>query len=251
MTSPTFYDTIGTSYTTTRREDPRIRDSIHAALGDARSVLNVGAGAGSYEPRDREVTAVDPSPVMIAQRPSTAGAAMLGRAEALPFGDSSFDAAMAVLSDHHWEDRARGLRELCRVARRRVVFFTWDQRFAQEFWLTRDYLPAFMRLPSMGFEDLAEWSNDVRTEPVLIPHDCRDGFYHAFWRRPEAYLDEQVRAGISVFARLEYGDIATMISSLRADLQSGRWKRRNANLLELEELDLGYRIVVAEFASGR
>ena len=158
---------------------------------------------------------------------------------------------MAVLSDHHWGDRARGLRELCRVARRRVVFFTWDQRFAQDFWLTRDYLPAFMRLPPRAFEDLAECSDDVHTEPVPIPHDCRDGFYHAFWRRPEAYLDEQVRAGISVFARLEDRDIARMISNLRADLQSGRWNQRNANLLELAELDLGYRIVIAEFASGR
>jgi SAM-dependent methyltransferase len=250
MPSPTFYDAIGTRYTTTRREDPRIRSAIHAALGDARTLLNVGAGAGSYEPRDREVTALDPSPVMIAHRPSTAAPAVLGRAESLPFDDSSFDAVMAVLSDHHWEDRARGMRELCRVARRRVVLFTWDQRLAQEFWLTRDYLPAFTRLPRLAFEDLAECCDDLRTKPFPIPHDCRDGFYHAFWRRPEAYLEEQVRAGISVFARLGDADIATMVSSLRADLQSGKWKQRNASLLELEELDLGYRVVIAEFASG-
>jgi SAM-dependent methyltransferase len=246
MANSTFYDTIGAGYTSTRREDPRIRGAIHAALGDACSVLNVGAGAGSYEPRDREVLALDPSAVMLAQRPSTAAPAVLGRAEALPFADSSFDAAMAVLSDHHWEDRARGLRELCRVARRRIVLFTWDQRFALDFWLTRDYLSASMRLLLPRFEELAECFDSVRVEPVPIPHDCRDGFYHAFWRRPEGYLDERLRAGISVFARLEDRVVTRMVSELRADLQTGRWSRRNAKLLGLDEVDLGYRIVSAE-----
>lgn len=159
---------------------------------------------------------------------------------------------MAILSDHHWDDRAVGLRELRRVARRQVVLLTWDPRFADAFWLTRYYMPASKRLvPGMVIEDIARCLGGARSVPVPVPWDCRDGFYHAFWRRPEAYLDEQVRAGISVFARLEDRDIARMISNLRADLQSGRWNQRNANLLELAELDLGYRIVIAEFASGR
>ena len=143
MPMSALYDRIGTTYAATRSEDPRIAHAIHDALGEARTVLNVGAGSGSYEPHDREVTAVEPSAVMIAQRPPGAAPAVQARAEALPFADSSFDAAMAVLSDHHWQDRAGGLRELCRVASRRVVVFTWDPRFADAFWLTRDYLPGF------------------------------------------------------------------------------------------------------------
>jgi ubiquinone/menaquinone biosynthesis C-methylase UbiE len=147
MPSSALYDRIGRSYMATRGEDPRIAQAIHAALGDARTILNVGAGTGSYEPRDREVTAVEPSRVMIAQRPPDTTTAVRAPAEALPFPDSSFDAVMAALSDHHWQDRPRGLRELRRVARRRVVVFTWDQRFADAFWLTRDYLSIIGRTP--------------------------------------------------------------------------------------------------------
>jgi SAM-dependent methyltransferase len=242
------YDRIGRSYTATRCEDPRIAQAIHAALSGARTVLNAGAGTGSYEPRDREVLAVEPSQVMIAQRPAGAAPAVQARAEALPFPDSSFDAAMAVLSDHHWEDRPRGLRELRRVARRRVVVFTWDQDFADAFWLTRDYLPAFKRLPGMSIEEIAHSLGGARIEPVPIPSDCRDGFYHAFWRRPEAYLDERVRAGISVFARLDERENAEMVRRLQADLRSGAWKARNAGILGLAELDLGYRLLVAELS---
>jgi len=246
MGNPALYDRIGPTYTATRREDPRIACAIHAALGEATTILNVGAGAGSYEPRDREVLAVEPSAVMIAQRPPEAAPVLKARAEALPFADSSFDAAMAVLSDHHWEDRPGGLRELRRVAQRRAVVFTWDPRFADAFWLTRDYLPAFKALPGMAIEDVARCLGGARIVPVLIPWDCRDGFYHAFWRRPEAYLDEHVRAGISVFARIDERETAEMVSRLRDDLASGAWQERNAHRLDLEELDLGYRLLVAE-----
>ena len=241
------YDRIGTTYTATRREDPRIAHAIHDALGEARTVLNVGAGSGSYEPHDREVTAVEPSAVMIAQRPPGAAPAVQAHAEALPFPDSSFDAAMAILSDHHWDDRAVGLRELRRVARRQVVLFTWDPRFADAFWLTRDYMPASKRLvPGMAIEDIARCLGGARSVPVPVPWDCRDGFYHAFWRRPEAYLDERVRAGISVFARLDDDQKAGALARLEGDLRTGAWKTRNADLLQLDELDLGYRLVVAE-----
>jgi SAM-dependent methyltransferase len=248
MHSSALYDRIGRSYTATRGEDPRIARAIQAALGDARTVLNVGAGTGSYEPRDREVIAVEPSQVMLAQRPPAAAPAVQACAEALPFPDSGFDAAMAVLSDHHWEDRPRGLGELRRVARLRVVVFTWDPRFADYFWLTRDYLPAFKRLRGMSIEEIAQSLGGASIEPVPIPCDCRDGFYHAFWRRPEAYLDERARAGISVFARLDERETAEMVRRLRADLRSGAWEERNADLLGLTELDLGYRLLVAELA---
>ena len=250
MPSPALYDRIGMGYTATRGEEPRVAQAIREALADARTILNVGAGTGSYEPRDRTVVAVEPSAVMIAQRRSGAAPCVQGHAEALPFPDASFDATMAILSDHHWEDRAAGLRELCRVARRRAVLFTWDPRFRDEFWLTRDYLPASRRLaPAMSIEQVAACLGRARIVPVPIPHHCRDGFYHAFWRRPEAYLDERVRAGISVIARLDPDESAEMVRLLNADLETGIWQERNARLLDLEEIDLGYRLLVAELTA--
>ena len=247
MPSPALYDCIGIGYTATRVEEPRIAQAIREALADARTVLNVGAGTGSYEPHDRTVVAVEPSAVMISQRPSDAAPCVRGHAEALPFPDASFDATMAILTDHHWEDRAVGLRELRRAARHRVVLLTWDPTFRDEFWLTRDYLPASKRLaPAMSIKDVTACLGGARIVRVPIPHDCRDGFYHAFWRRPEAYLDERVRAGISVIARLDPGDSAGMVRRLRADLETGVWQERNSRLLDLEQIDLGYRLLVAE-----
>jgi SAM-dependent methyltransferase len=236
------YDRIGTGYTKVRGEDPRIAAAIHAALGDARTVLNVGAGSGSYEPRDRDVTAVEPSEVMIAQRAAGAPPAIRAGADALPFPDGAFDAAMAVLSDHHWPDRAAGLRELRRVARRTVVF-THDSSFIEHSWISRDYLTTFRPQAAMPIEEIAEHLGAERVEPVLIPHDCRDGFLNAYWRRPHAYLDPVVRAGISVFRLLPPEDVDAAIAALRADLESGEWERRNAGILDLEAMDLGYRLV--------
>jgi SAM-dependent methyltransferase len=237
------YDAIGRSYVATRREDPRIAAAIHAGLGDARTVLNVGAGAGAYEPRDRDVTAVEPSAVMRAQRPPGAARCVDARAEALPFADGAFDAAMAVLSDHHWEDRIGGLRELRRVARRAVVF-QWDPAFRDAFWLV-EYLPSFAA-------GLGDWLDEGRaalgvTEEIAvpIPHDCRDGFLMAYWRRPAAYLDPVVRANISVFALLPDDEVAAMVTTLRADLESGAWTARHGTLLERDALDLGYRVLIA------
>jgi SAM-dependent methyltransferase len=240
------YDQIGSTYTLTRREEPRIAERIHRALGDARSVVNVGAGAGAYEPRDREVIAVEPSSVMLAQRSPDAAPAIQARAEALPLADDSVDAAMTVLSDHHWEDRAGGLRELRRVARRRVVVFTYDPELADSFWFIRDYLPGFHHLAGMSIEDIAAALGGASVEPVPIPHDCVDGFFLAFWRRPHAYLDERVRAGTSVFARVPEEECAEAIERLRADLESGAWEERHRDLLALDELDLGFRLVVGE-----
>jgi len=241
----TLYDRIGRSYVATRTEDPRIAAVIHAALGDARTVLNVGGGAGAYEPRDRDVTAIEPSAVMRAQRPPDAAPCIDARAEALPFGDGSFDATMAVLSDHHWEDRLAGLRELRRVGRRAVVF-QWDPAFSDAFWLTRDYLPSFPGTQGISLAESEVALGATRSVPVPIPHDCRDGFLMAYWRRPEAYLDPEVRVNISVFALLPPAEVAAMVATLRADLESGAWARRNAAVLELDELDFGYRVLVAE-----
>ena len=240
------YDRIGEGYAAVRREDPSIAAAIHRALGDACTIVNVGAGTGSYEPRDRDVVAVEPSPVMLSQRPVDAAPAVQASAERLPFADGAFDAAMAILSDHHWPDRAAGLRELRRVARRRAVVFQCDLDAQMDFWLVRDYLTTF-RVTSMSIQELADHLGAQRIEPVPIPHDCRDGFLSAYWRRPRAYLDQRVRDGISVFRLLPPEDVDAAIERLRADLESGEWARRNADILEHEELDLGYRLVIAEY----
>jgi SAM-dependent methyltransferase len=232
------------SYTATRRTDPRIAARVWAALGDARTVLNVGAGTGSYEPPGRDVLAVEPSPVMRGQRPPGAARCVDGRAEALPFADGEFDAAMAVLSDHHWADRVGGLRELRRVARRAVVF-SFDAALFDRGWIVRDYLPEFATLPGLTAAEIAGALGGARVEVVPIPSDCRDGFFHAFWRRPEAYLQEDVRRGISVFSRLEREAEERFVARLRADLESGAWHERNADVLARDELDLGYRLLVA------
>jgi SAM-dependent methyltransferase len=239
------YDAIGRTYTATRQTEPRIAARIWAALGDARTVVNVGAGTGSYEPPDREVTAVEPSEVMIAQRPPHAAPAVQASAEALPFADDSFDAAMAVLTLHHWTDWRAGCAELKRVARERVVVFSWDPTFRGRMWLSAEYFEALSWQDVADFPSLPDQAAalDADIEVVPIPWDCRDGFFSAFWRRPEAYLDPAVRAGISTMARRE-GELADGLARLRADLESGGWARRHADLLELEELDVGYRLLI-------
>jgi SAM-dependent methyltransferase len=240
------YDQIGHAYSGTRKTEPRIAQRIWAALGDAETVLNVGAGTGSYEPRDRKVTAVEPSAVMRAQRPAGAAPCIAACAEALPFADQSFDAAIAVLSDHHWSDPLAGLREMQRVARRMIVF-QWDNELIDRFWLVRDYLPEFGELAAAQRPSLRERAHaiDAETEPVPIPWDCIDGFFHAYWRRPEAYLQEPVRRGTSVWARLGERVEAGAMMRLRADLASGRWHERDAELLSLDEAELGARLLIA------
>ena len=252
------YDRIGRSYTATRRPDPRLADAIWAQLGGARTVLNVGAGAGAYEPPGLEVTALEPSPVMIAQRPHGAAPVVQGRAEQLPFEDGSFDAVMSVFSDHHWSDRARGLRELARVARDRVVLFNANPGEAALFWLTREYLPGFLDLIPARLRDAQAWERefravfaDVRVMAWPVPHDCADGFYAAYWRRPEAYLDPTVRAGISVFSQLSAVEVDRGVQALQADLAEGRWAARHQDMLGLDELHLGYYVVVARPRRGR
>lgn len=251
MTGPDerpLYDAIGDGYATTRRPDPRIAAAIDRALRDARSVVNVGAGSGSYEPADREVTAVEPSAAMIAQRPPGAAPAVQAVAEALPFDDASFDAALATMTLHHWDDAWRGLAELRRVARDRVVILTWDPAVAGASWLIADYLPELLALDLFRFPEAAAIASALggaEVWPVPIPSDCRDGFIEAFWARPEAYLDPAVRAGMSGMRQLGAAVVEPAMRRLAADLDSGAWDRRHGHLREQDELDLGYRLVVA------
>lgn len=239
------YDRIGRGYTTHRRPDPRIAAAIADALGPTRSVLNVGAGAGSYEPADRRVVAVEPSTEMIRQRPPGGAPVVQASATALPFRDGVFDATLAVLTVHHWPDRPRGLAELRRVARDRVVILTWEPDAAPPFWLV-DYFPGLAALDRPIFEPLdalRRLLGPIEVRPVPIPHDCVDGFLGAYWRRPEAYLDAGVRGAISSFTKL--ADVEPGLARLRRDLADGAWQRRHADLLTRPHLDLGYRLVIA------
>jgi hypothetical protein len=245
MSSAQLYDTIGATYSVTRRTEPRIAAQVWAALGDARTVLNVGAGTGSYEPHGRDVTAVEPSAVMRAQRPAGAAPCVAATAESLPFEDQSFDAAMAIATIDHWQDPIAGLREMRRVARR-VVVFTKDFSDPDLFWLNRDYLPEFADL-LIGRPSLTDLARAIgaRAEPVLIPWDCADGFYEAYWRRPAAYLDEHVRRGMSIWARVGRDAEQRAVHSLRDDLESGRWAERNRDLVDLDAAELGERLLIA------
>jgi SAM-dependent methyltransferase len=206
-------------------------------------VVNVGAGTGSYEPSDLDVTAVEPSSVMRAQRPPGAAPCVDARAEALPFHDEAFDAAMAVLSDHHWEDRAAGLRELRRVARRRVVVMQWDQSLAARLWISRDYLP---KLAGAPLHEVMAPLGPAELRPLPLPRDCRDGFLLAWWARPEALLDPGVRANISVFAQIGRTAEAAFVARLARDLTDGTWDARNPGLRDRDEADVGLRLVVAD-----
>jgi SAM-dependent methyltransferase len=242
------YDTIGATYTTTKRPDPRIAAQIHAALGDAETVINVGAGTGSYEP-PQTVLAVEPSAVMIAQRQVGAAPAIQAAAESIPLGDDAADAVMALLTVHHWTDLEAGVAEMRRIARRRIVVLTWDQSVTRESWLLSEYLPEAAALDdarAIPVEHLAALLGATWIEPVPIPHDCTDGFAVAYWRRPEAYLDPVVRAGISMLAQTGEEATAPGLSRLADDLSSGRWHDRHADLLTLDETDVGYRLLVAE-----
>lgn len=239
------YDSIGATYTVTRRTDPRIAAQVWAALGDAQTVLNVGAGTGSYEPPDRDVTAVEPSAVMRAQRPSGAAQCVAATAERLPFKDKTFDAAMAFATVHHWQDSIEGVREMQRVAGRVVVFTceTNEESWRSRFWLTRDYLPE-ISASTVGLATRLASAIGAQMEPVLIPWDCSDGFFEAYWRRPEAYLDEHVRRGTSVWAAVGPHAEQRAVRNLRDDLASGRWAKRNRDLLDLDAAELGLRLLI-------
>ena len=246
MTTLDTYDAIGRSYSTRRQPDPRLTARVDALIGLDTTVLNVGAGTGSYEPVRSGVVAVEPSIVMLSQRLPSAAPAVRAVAEALPFQDQAFDVVLAILTLHHWNDQRRGLEECARVARDRVVILTWDPG-AEAFWLVRDYFPEILAVDRRIFpamELLRAVLGSIDVHPLPIPADCIDGFLGAYWQRPEAYLDGGVRASISSFSRLK--SIGPQLERLERDLTSGEWERRNAELYHRAELDLGYRLVMAK-----
>jgi SAM-dependent methyltransferase len=246
----TRYDSIGAQYAATRREDPGIAALIHAALGQARTIVNVGAGAGSYEPRDRHVIAVEPSEVMIAQRDPGLPPAIPTGAYPLPLEDRSVDAAMAILTIHHWDrDQERGVRELRRVARGPVVILTFDPQVSARMWLMADYLPEVAELDRRIFptpQTLARWLDaEVDVREVPIPRDTPDWTLGSFWAHPERVLDAQARSSTSGFARMPPGVVNRVVEAVRRDLQDGAWDARHGHLRELEEYDAGLRLLVS------
>lgn len=242
------YDEHGSQYSRGRRADPRIEARIHAALGDARTVLNVGAGAGSYEPRDRWVLAVEPSATMRAQRSAGAAPAIDASAEALPFDDDSVDAAMACVTIHHWEPRDAGLAEMRRVARGPVVVFTFDLEAMVPWQL--DYLREGIEIERPRFGTIEEVASalggEIRVETIPTPADCQDGFFEAFWNRPEALLDPQVRASQSLWPLLGAEAEERIVSRLAADLASGAWDEAHGHLREMHSYDGSLRLVISE-----
>jgi SAM-dependent methyltransferase len=243
------YDTIGHGYARTRREDPRLRAQIHAALGDARIVVNVGAGTGSYEPGDRHVVAIEPSDVMAAQRPRQLAPALRGTSAALPLRDGAADAAMAVLTIHHWDgDRERGVREMRRVARGPVVIVTYDPEVSAAMWLMADYLPEVAAMDHATFPVpalIASWlGGDVTIEPLPIARDCQDWMLGSFWAHPERVLDADARNATSGFARMPPAIVARVVAEVGRDLASGAWHARHGGLLALDDHDVGLRLIV-------
>jgi SAM-dependent methyltransferase len=241
----TSYDTIGVNYSDLRKPDARIERAIGRALGSAKTVLNVGAGAGSYEPADRQVTAVEPSAEMIRQRGASAAPVVQGYAEDLPFDDNSFDASMAILTIHHWGDKEKGLKEMRRVTRDRVVVLTFDPSH-RGFWLA-DYIPELVALDEAQMPRMADyetWLGPVEISPVPIPHDCTDGFLCAYWLRPAAYLDPRIRAAMSSFWMVD--NISGGLERLASDLDSGAWAQQYSELLGLDECDYVYRLVTTK-----
>jgi SAM-dependent methyltransferase len=246
----TRYDLIGHGYSKTRREDPRFRARIHAALGSARTVVNVGAGTGAYEPLDRHVLAIEPSDVMAAQRSPDLAPALRVSAGNLPLRDRSVDAAMAILSVHHWdEEREQGVRELRRVARGPVVILTFDATVFGTMWLMADYLPEVAALDLQIFpppQQLADWlGGEVRIDALPIPCDTPDWMLGSFWAHPERVLDASARAATSGFARMPTQVVDRVVAEVSRDLASGRWDDRHGYLRSLDALDVGLRLIVA------
>jgi ubiquinone/menaquinone biosynthesis C-methylase UbiE len=247
----TLYDKIGGTYSGRRQSDPRIATAIESAVAGCNSILNVGAGTGSYEPPYSFVVAVEPSRTMIAQRPVGAAPVVQGCAEALPFPDCSFEAVLGILTVHHWRDQAMGLSECARVARIRVVLLTIDIEVCGNFWLF-DYFPELLRIDRRIFPTIARFEEalgPLDTIPVPIPADCRDGFLGAYWKRPSAYLDPLVRESISTFSKI--GNVDSQLARLESDIVSGAWEQRYRSLMSLEALDLGYRILTSHVAPCR
>ena len=241
------YGVIGMGYARYRQPEPRIAALILAALGDARTVLNVGAGAGSYEPTDREVTAVEPSASMRAQRPAHLPVAVDAVAGQLPFPDGAFDASMATFTIHQWPDLRAGLAEMRRVTRGPVVTMTCDPALLDRFWLV-EYEPEVLATEARRFPAIDAVAGGlggrVEVQPVPIPLACTDGFGEAWYGRPEALLDPGVRLAMSAWSFVEPAIVEAGLDRLRADLESGAWDARHGHLRTQPEFDGALRLVV-------
>jgi SAM-dependent methyltransferase len=242
-----------TGYGAVRRAEPQILQQIAKAVGGAPSVINIGGGTAAYEPPNRRVVAVEPSDQTIAQRRAGAAPVVKAVAEALPFKDGGYAASMAILTIHHWSNPLAGLREMRRVSRRRAVVMTFDPDAIGDFWFY-DYFPDIARADSHRFPTIASivetLGGEARVDVVPIPHDCRDPFLGAYWRRPSAYLAHHIRRGISTLAAIGDDELLDGLARLSEDLRSGAWERANGWLLDRQELDLGYRLVVAEYGDA-
>ena len=234
-----FYDTIGLNYSNLRKPDPRIAALLESKLGDAQTIVNIGAGTGSYEPKNKHVIAVEPSSIMIAQRPTNSAPVTQCSAEDLPFSDNQFDLSLAILTIHHWQDQLQGLNEMKRVSKRQLIF-TWNP-LNPGFWLTQNYFPEILSIDKSIFPRLSSIEKvlgSLNVHPVPIPADCSDGFGCAYWNRPEAYLSDKVRLAISTFNKIN--KVEEGVTQLRQDIKNGTWDRNYGHLRQLEEFDLGY-----------
>ncbi|MEM9548436.1 MAG: class I SAM-dependent methyltransferase [Bacteroidota bacterium] len=240
------YDKIGVSYTTQRKSDPIITEQFHAKLNGAKRILNIGAGTGSYEPQDIDLIALEPSHEMIAQRKPGSHPVVQGFAEVLPFDHKQFSHTISILSMHHWKDRVKAYSEINRVTQEQFVTITWNPN-SEAFWLTRDYFPQIYETDVKIFptlEELQDHFEHIEVSPLWIPYDCHDGFLAAYWKRPEAYLKEKVRNSISTFSTLE--NLSEGLTQLENDLNSGKWREKNCDVLDLDLFDAGYVIVTAQ-----
>ncbi len=210
----------------------------------------MGAGSGSYEPADLHVVAIEPSDVMVAQRPRALSPAIRATADAIPLRDKSVDAAMAILTLHHWDDTCeRGVRELVRVARDRVVILTYDAEVSGAMWLMSDYFPEVAELDRAIFPapaHVASWlGNTVEIETIPIPRDTPDWMLGSYWAHPERVLDASARSATSGFARMSPEVVARVVDAVGRDLADGTWETRHGWLRQLQEHDVGLRLIVA------
>ena len=246
------YETRGQGYAQQRRTDPRIANFVHEALGSARSVLNVGAGAGSYEPEDRYVLSIEPSAAMRAQRPAHLSPAIHAVAENLPLDDQSFDASMALVTVHQWPDLQKGLSELCRVTRDRILVLTFDGDALDRYWLA-DYVPELIsvergRYPSISL--LRAGLGITKIQVIPVPIDCLDGFTEAFYARPERFLDLTVRRSQSAWGFVADEIQERFVTNLSNDLRSGAWDERYGKLRQQPFFEGSLRLLVS-YPEGR
>ena len=240
------YALIGTGYTRYRQPDPQIAACIVAALGNDRTVLNVGAGAGSYEPIERAVTAVEPSASMRAQRPPHLPSAIDAVAQSLPFAEASFDAALATFTVHQWPDLKAGLAEIRRVTRGPIVIMTCDRDELDRFWLEA-YAPEVLDVEAGRYppiDTIAELLGGAKVVSVPIPLDCTDGFGEAYYGRPEMLLDPGARLACSAWSFVDPAVESRFVAELGRDLETGAWDKKYGHLRSQPHFDGSLKLII-------